>query len=225
MATIDLSFEIIPRVRGATITVDDDGPADYPTIQEAVDAANWYDTVYVYSGTYVEEIVIDKLIDVIGESNDTTIIDGNVGPSGFSVVTINQDEVILTGFKIKNGNFNGIEFVNVQNCIVSNNIIMENYYGIQLFSSNNNEINNNLISDNIYGIYLENSDSNLITGNNLYLNNWDGIHLVSSNENTISSNIATDNLYNHIYLEYSSVNIINTNILKIFGVIRYFTIS
>ena len=37
---------------GTTIYVDDDGGADYTTIQAAIDAANSGDTVYVYSGIY-----------------------------------------------------------------------------------------------------------------------------------------------------------------------------
>jgi len=36
---------------GTTIYVDDDGGADYTSIQDAIDAASEGDTVYVYSGT------------------------------------------------------------------------------------------------------------------------------------------------------------------------------
>ena len=37
---------------GNTIYVDNDGGADYTSIQDAVDAASDRDTIYVYSGTY-----------------------------------------------------------------------------------------------------------------------------------------------------------------------------
>ena len=38
------------------ITVDDDGPADYPTIQAGIDAAFTGDTVLVSPGEYIEAI-------------------------------------------------------------------------------------------------------------------------------------------------------------------------
>jgi len=53
------SATIFP-VNEAVITVDDDGPADYNTIQAAVDAASSEDTIYVYNGRYHENIIISK---------------------------------------------------------------------------------------------------------------------------------------------------------------------
>jgi len=38
------------------ITVDDGGGADYTGIQEAIDAAYENDTVYVFNGTYCENV-------------------------------------------------------------------------------------------------------------------------------------------------------------------------
>ena len=44
------------------ITVDDDGGADYLTIQEAIDASVGGDTVLVYPGFYQENLLINKSI-------------------------------------------------------------------------------------------------------------------------------------------------------------------
>jgi pectin methylesterase-like acyl-CoA thioesterase len=60
----------------ATIYVDDDGGADYVTIQEAINNASAGDTVYVYEGHYYENIVVNKSISLTGEDRDNTIIDG-----------------------------------------------------------------------------------------------------------------------------------------------------
>jgi len=57
--------------------VDDDGPADFHTIQEAVNNATTGDIIYVYNGTYYENIVVDKSVSLVGEDRDLTTIDGN----------------------------------------------------------------------------------------------------------------------------------------------------
>ena len=78
-----LIFSIIPLTTTAntpirkTITVNDDGWADYDNIQDAVDHANNGDTIFVYSGTYYENVIIDVSIDLIGEDKETTIVDGS----------------------------------------------------------------------------------------------------------------------------------------------------
>ena len=59
------------------ITVDDDGPADYSLIQQAIDEANNGDTIYVKNGTYLEHLMIVKNnLTIIGENQNSTIIDG-----------------------------------------------------------------------------------------------------------------------------------------------------
>ena len=75
-----LAVNIRPvRAEPRTWTVDDDGPADFHTIQEAVNAASLGDTVFVYNGTYHEDVLVNKTgISVIGENTYTTTIDGNV---------------------------------------------------------------------------------------------------------------------------------------------------
>jgi hypothetical protein len=57
----------------STITV----PDDYSTIQEAVDAANSGDTIFVRAGTYNETVTIRKDgLTLTGENQSTTVIDG-----------------------------------------------------------------------------------------------------------------------------------------------------
>jgi len=51
-----IAFALLPPVSpmARTITVDDDGLADYSTIEAAVNAATGGDTVFVKAGTYYE---------------------------------------------------------------------------------------------------------------------------------------------------------------------------
>ena len=67
---LSLTFVVIfvktAPVTAKTIYVDDDGTADYSNIQAAIDIANPGDIVYVYSGTYYENLDIPKTISLIG---------------------------------------------------------------------------------------------------------------------------------------------------------------
>jgi hypothetical protein len=49
-------------------------PTDYPTIQSAIDAVKPGGTVWVLPGTYTEQILIPKDLDLVGSGVDTTII-------------------------------------------------------------------------------------------------------------------------------------------------------
>ena len=72
---IPIIIEIVPTVEApAVLEVDDSGGKPYTSIQAAVDDAQPGDTVLVYAGTYYEDVVINKTINLTGEDRDTTII-------------------------------------------------------------------------------------------------------------------------------------------------------
>ena len=77
ISMLTLAFDIQPvKLEPTTWTVDDDGPADFYTIQGAINAASPGDTIFVYSGTYYENVVVNKTVSLIGENRSNTIIDG-----------------------------------------------------------------------------------------------------------------------------------------------------
>ncbi len=90
-------------------------PADYSTIQEAIDAANPSDTVLVDPGIYYEHIIMPDKALVIGslflttqdtDYIDQTIIDGS--NNGRVIYIVGTDEFItLSGFTIQNGHISG----------------------------------------------------------------------------------------------------------------------
>jgi parallel beta-helix repeat protein len=179
------------QASGTTIYVDDSGGADYTVIQDAIDAANESDTVYVYSGTYNENIVIDKNIELLGAGTSSVTLNGNSDHT----IKINSNNVKISALTIKNtgDSFSCIFLISVSDCQITNNIIQNAGNGIYLISSNSNTINNNIIEYNNIGLYLSNSDSNTLYANTFQNNNANGIFLTSSStDNTIYLNDFND---------------------------------
>jgi hypothetical protein len=69
----------LPTSRGNWLYIGGTGPGNYSRIQEAIDNASTGDTVFVYddSSPYLENILIDKSISVVGEDCNSTVIIGN----------------------------------------------------------------------------------------------------------------------------------------------------
>ncbi|MFH1014196.1 MAG: PKD domain-containing protein, partial [Thermoplasmatota archaeon] len=169
-------------------------PSEYPSIQVAIDAANESDTIYVSSGTYNENVIINKSLTLTGEESSNTIISG----SGTHTIQVTSNNVAISGFKIQNTDSDKacIFLSLVTSCIISSNIVKNGGNGIYLVNSNSITIaNNTAIESNNIGIYLSNSNNNEIRGNNISNNNVNGIFLYSnSNNNTIYLNDFSNNV-------------------------------
>ncbi|UCC79596.1 MAG: T9SS type A sorting domain-containing protein [Candidatus Zixiibacteriota bacterium] len=167
-------------------------PADYPTIQQGIDASTNGDTVLVQPGLYIENvdfsgrnIVLGSLFLTTGDDSyiATTIIDGD---SSGSVVTFDNNEdstAILKGFTITRGNTpeGGGIFCMYSNPVITNNIITLNmaynygagiycYYANPIISYN--DINSNTLIEHFGrggGIYCGMSAP--LVKNNLVYNN------------------------------------------------------
>ncbi len=190
---IVIIVDIAEPVSATTITVDDSGKTDFFTITMAINAADDGDTVYVYSGTYYEHVVVDKTINLTGEDRDTTIIDGQgVG----DVVHISADWVNVSGFSVidsgPNGNPRdaGIDVDHVHNVSISDNYFTDNHDAIYLDYSNNSIITNNVIDD-FRGIDIPNS-RNITISDNTISTQYDGIDIGNSIYCKISNNAMID---------------------------------
>jgi len=78
------------------------GITRFDTIQTGIAAANTGDVIYVYEGTYNENIVINKQIRLFGEDKESTIIDGSAG-NDVVTMTTNADKFKLDSFTIRGG--------------------------------------------------------------------------------------------------------------------------
>lgn len=166
-----------------TLYVDDDGGVDYSRIQDAINNASDGDSIYVYGGIYFENIQINKQLILEGENCDTTVIDGG----GIdSVVTVNSENVVISGFTITN-------------CKNSSD-----YAGV-IINSNHVKINDSIISFNKgFGIIGRELSDILIQNNVISHNFYDGIYLESIEHSEISDNT----IENHSYWYYSYGGII-----------------
>jgi parallel beta-helix repeat protein len=205
---------------GSTIYVGIGPGNDTASIQDAIDNYSYPgDIVYVYSGTYYENVVVNKTINLTGEDKATTVIDG--GGSG-DVVNITADWVNISGLTISNSGSEvswpdfdvGIKFYMVQNCwVINNNVTSINGSGIYLYSSSNNSINdNNVSSNNWYSIILS-SSSYVNISNNIIHDNGLGITLYSSSFVNVQENEIYNNWGDGIRSQYSSDNTYINNIV------------
>lgn len=195
-------------------SVDDDGPADFNSIQEAVDNASSGDTIFVHTGTYYEHVFINKTITLVGENNNATIIDGNKTDN---VLHIKTDNVTVENFAIRNSGmylYSGILVDHSIGIIISNNNVMYNYEGIRLIFSENNMVRDNIISNNYDGVYVYSSDNNVFFNNTINSSSYYGVYAYSSNNNSFHTNTVLNNSFAGISLIYSEDNVVSGNIIS-----------
>jgi parallel beta-helix repeat protein len=200
--------------RGNILYVGGSGEGNYTKIQDAIDDASNGDTVFVYddSSPYIENLVINKMINLIGEDKNTTVIDG-ADSDDINVITITADCVILSGFTIRradNPNLYGVQIDDADDIFITDNIIIDNFAGIYIFG-NRNIVTKNRIKDNSRGIIITTCDYNQIT-HNIIQKNIVAIEIWWYSENTkIYNNHITNNNRGIDFQEYSNNNEIRSN--------------
>ena len=79
-------------------------PSQYPTIQKAVNAASVNGTVLVAAGTFMERVVLNKTVHLVGSGGGVSIIDGQgQGP----VVSVTHSGASVSGFTVENAGVYG----------------------------------------------------------------------------------------------------------------------
>ena len=166
-------------------------PDAYPTIQEAVEAANPGDVIIVRPGIYSGNVFLNKTLTLIGEDRNVTIIDGG---RLRNVIHVVSSDVVIINFTIQNSGNNpdesGILVFGAVNTIIRNNIIRNNNIGIHLRHGSNNTllIDNSILNNTASGIRIaDNNNFNHIMGNTL-VNNTVGVEIHASSFNTFYHN-------------------------------------
>lgn len=211
-----------------TLIVSSDGP--YVTINSALEDAQQGDTILVKSGTYNEQLRIDKTVSLIGEGRP--IIDG--GGDG-SIVIISSDDVRFQGFTVRHTGRqmhhedSGI-IIQGDHVVIEDNIVEDALFGIYFAEGNNGLALNNVVygveeldiamrGDGIrvwfsQHVRLEGNEvinsrdmliwyaDDITIVNNTIHNNRYGLHFMYSSNAIITGNTFS---YNHVgtYLMYS----------------------
>jgi len=220
ISMLTLAFNIHPaKMIPTTIVV----PDDYATIQQAIDNAYPSNTIYVKAGTYHENLILNKPdLTLIGENRNITVIHGDQ-----YVVSIEANNVKVSGFTIINGSIGVRTSPWTHGHIISGNIIMNNSEGI----NGHYDVYNITISDNIINLNKFHGIGmcfyNSIISDNVISNNGKGNFIeltagiaigvgvnnktIYSNNNMIIRNVIENNYNGILSAHYSEGNVFYHN--------------
>ncbi len=117
-------------------------------LQDAIDRATPYSTIYLQNGIYQGNVTIDKPLSIIGKGSSVVIS----GDSKGSVITITSSHVKLDNLTIQNSGKSMIDIDSavslkrVEGCSITNCRIQDTLYGIDMNMVNDTNITNNTIS-------------------------------------------------------------------------------
>ena len=219
--TNDRIFDLTnPLCRGNILYVGGAGTNNYTRIQDAVDNASDSDMIFVYDGTYYENINVNKSISLVGQDKEEVIL-----KSHENGIFITANKTYVAGFTIESnhsgkneigirlsGSGNSLENLivsgfdwgifleNVSDDIIrDNDLIKNNEYAIFIKNSFNISIQENTIKQNMYGIWSENSHRLEIIRNTFSFNSWYALWLDESHKSNIRNNSFMKNWYD-VYL-------------------------
>ena len=204
--------DLAEPVHGAVLYVGGAGSGNYTKIQDAVNASNDGDTVFVFSGIYHENIKIRKSINLIGQGKISTEIEGD---GTRTVVEITEDDVSISGFKISKSGvyYAGVRFWGADYGYISDCEVTDSYTGIHFWGSSYGIIKDNVCKYNTdQGIFLHGSSYCIIKDNVCKDNTRQGIFLHGAGDNLIENNQCISNGYEGLWIFGMDNNIVRNNI-------------
>ncbi len=111
------------------------------TISAAVASASAGDTIQVAQGTYKEQVVITKSLSLVALDGGTPTIDATGMPNGIFINGMSAApnpgvaDVLISGFKVRNANFEGILVVNASDVTLVDNHVLDNNLALDIAGS------------------------------------------------------------------------------------------
>lgn len=185
--------------------------SNLPTLEAALSKANRGDFIMVHGGTYAEhDVVIDKPVTI--EGRDRPVIDGE--RKGM-VLIVKSDSVTIRGLEIRHAKVSyindnaGLLLDNVQDCLVEDNVLIDNFFAIYLSKSANCTVRGNRIkaefsseSGSGNGIHLWYC-KNITIENNHVVGQRDGIYFEFVQKSLIRDNYSAKNLRYGLHFMFS----------------------
>ncbi len=208
----------------------------YSTIQSAIDAATAGDVINVCAGTYTENVIVNKRLNIIGAGSSLagTVIQGVGGlgdvftyttGSGTSGTPASLEKLYLTN--AAKGVYLGTnDYIN----LVDLDLVGLSSYGVELINNNNINITNSVFTSGTSGIRLgttASANTLLINGCTFSNNSEQAIHAFASSSGgltnvTITNNTITDcgvtNNMSAMYFEKLSNASISNNTITNTGI-------
>ena len=113
----------------------------FGSIQAAINQANPGDIIHVFAGTYSENVVVNKTVTLVGEDDQTTIIDG--GGAG-NTLRVTANSAVVTGFSIRDCGSDPEDA----------GVFLDDVTGVQVYG-------NTIIANNGWGIYVSEGKNNM----------------------------------------------------------------
>ena len=101
----------------------------YSVLQQAINASDEFESIFVYPGTYFENILINKTIELHGVLNaeDIIVYGGNLTPTVLIANNTDVWDVVIDGITIQGGNhslktdrYQDVSGLTIKNCIIKN---------------------------------------------------------------------------------------------------------
>jgi parallel beta-helix repeat protein len=201
-ATLSITAFTVTSATAATVCVKPGGGGGcHSSIAAAVTAAAPNDTVRVFAGTYHEDVVIGKAVNLVGTDPSTTVVDASGKANGFNIDGLNHpglNNVTITGFTVENAMFEGIVATNASSLNIFNNHVTGNDKGLPDACPGIPAWETAEGFDCGEGIHLSGVSASVVSGNIVNLNAG-GILLSDdtgpTHDNLISANSVTRNAF------------------------------
>jgi parallel beta-helix repeat protein len=191
MITLVLVIFCLPASARPPIVDDDDTTgqwSEYTSIQECIDDMSPGQEIWVYNGTYVEDLIINKTVTLIGNGSSNTTIDG--GDSGYPV-NVMADDVNITGFRVMGSGpvssgiaVDGLRY-HIDNCTIDNTGTHNLYVGSM---DNLAVIDNCTFRNSTFGLYLAFNSGPLVKSCQFWDHPQGGLELVYTTAATVRWN-------------------------------------
>jgi len=191
------------------------------SLQQRIDRAAPEDIVIVNGGVFLESVIINKSISLIGRNSP--VIDG--GGQG-DVVTISADDVVISGFTIRGGSKNlsqeaaAVKVKDANRVTIRGNLLQDAHFGIHITNSSEDVIDGNVIDVGAdtpierrgHGVYFWEVSGSTLYGNTIR-HAGDGIHLEYAERNGIGNNTVTQSRY-ALHFMYANDNKVISNTFR-----------